>query len=222
MTDLEIIQKQLAQTSDRLDQATARIAAIGQEKQQLGFDLHLGEDQAKAAARTRLGQLRHELSSLVEEKDTLSGAIAELKRRLADAQQTAADADATERRSRVRALLVELEACGPAMDRTVEHPEGGLRRINDPQSRVKVAALVGSLLVELRALGITEARFPVGRYDVGAWQDLRKAILDTMHAGWPAPAQRVSARERDSFTGLLAAFARIVRGNLGGDQSKAA
>jgi hypothetical protein len=212
----------LRRRATRLDRATERLKEIAQQKQSLGFDLHLGDDQAKAAARTRLGQLRHELSSLAEEKETLTGAVAELQKRLAAARKLEEDADANERTRRALALLVELEACGPAMDRTIEHPEGGLRRVNDPQSRVKISVLLASLFVELRALGVTEARFPVGRYDVGAWQDLRKAILDTMHAGWPAPAQRVTARERDNFTSLLAAFSRIVRSNLGEKTERAA
>lgn len=84
MTDVEIINKQTAQLTDRLDRATARVEALVIERQSLGYDLHINESkQAKA----RLSELAQELSHLHEEKDTLAGAIAELKKRAADAMR---------------------------------------------------------------------------------------------------------------------------------------
>jgi hypothetical protein len=41
MTDVDIIEKHIAQMTDRLDRATARLEAIAQERQALGYDLHV-------------------------------------------------------------------------------------------------------------------------------------------------------------------------------------
>jgi hypothetical protein len=212
MTDVEIAERIIAGLQDQRDRAAEQVKKMSAERQAWAYAAHVdGSEQAK----TKLDALNKSMAETATTIASLEASLVEAKRRL-DAAKTAARAsDAEERRRVVHGLPQELEACGPAMDRMVERPEGGLRRVNDPPSRVKISVLLGSLFVELRALGVTEARFPAWRYDVCAWQDLRKAILDTMHAGWPGPAQRVTARERDNFSSLLAAVARIVRANLG-------
>jgi hypothetical protein len=223
MTDVEIINKQTAQLTDRLDRATARVEALVIERQSLGYDLHINESkQAKA----RLSELAQELSHLHEEKDTLAGAIAELKKRAADAMRVTERADASERCKRARELLIEIEACGPLLDRVIEHPEGGMYSPNDPPLQSKVAALAGDLLTELRALRLTDATFPRYRWDLSTKPDLTKALRDTVRAGWPALSGKIMPNTSASvpfgerryisidFVKLLAVWCAAVRADL--------
>jgi hypothetical protein len=212
MTDVEIAERTVASLMDKRDHAAQRSIEITVERQKLGYEVHVSESKE---AKVKLAKLNALFADLAGEIEGIDDALREARRRLDAAKAAASASDAEERRRVVHGLLQELEACGPAMDRTIEHPEGGLRRINDPQSRLKVAALVGSVLVELRALKLTDVSFPSNyKWDVAAWQDLRRCLLDTLYAGWPGPAQRLTRKERDTFTALLAAFGRIVRSNL--------
>jgi hypothetical protein len=43
MTDVEIIEKQIAQLTDRLDRCIARNEALVIERQSLGYDLHIND-----------------------------------------------------------------------------------------------------------------------------------------------------------------------------------
>jgi chromosome segregation ATPase len=108
MTEIEIIDKQIASLTDRLDRATARIEALVIERQSLGYDLHVLDSKE---AKMRLGQLAQEVSRLHEEKDTLAGAIVEARRRLTAAQNAVARDVAAEHR---RAALATLESFGGA------------------------------------------------------------------------------------------------------------
>jgi hypothetical protein len=183
MTDLEIIQKQLSQCTDRLDRATERLKEIAQQKQSLGFDLHLGDDQAKAAARTRLGQLRHELSSLAEERDTLSGAVAELKRRLLLAQSERADADALVHINRVNELLTTVQELAPKLDvcwgALVKGSAGGFRRepgLKNPPLLDKVGNLVVEITRELKALKLDRGVWLPGNFALMHIDDFRSEL----------------------------------------------
>jgi hypothetical protein len=221
MNDVAIAEQAIAVLHGKLHTATKRAHEISADRQRLSFSAFVDGDQA---ARGRLDKLNLELATLADDAENIKAALAEADRRLTAARLVVADADAEQRRARVRTLLVELQSSAPTLDRTGVHPEhGGTYRLNDPPARVKTAALLGSVMVELHALGIADAKFP-GHWEWSraAWQDLRSAIVDTMSAGWPAPAQRLTRQERDSFVGLLSAFARIVRGSLGGDQTNKA
>jgi hypothetical protein len=212
MSTVEECEQTIAALHDKRNAASKRTNELAGERQRLGFAVYADGDQT---ARAKLDKLNADLAGLAVEAENIKAAIVEADRRLAAAQHAVTRTAATERRARASALLKELEGLGPALDRTAPHPDGGFYLLNDPPLRVKVAALVGGLCVELRALGLTDVSFPAHyKWDVAAWQDLRRTLLDTMHAGWPAPAQRVTAKERDSFAGLLAAFARIIRSNL--------
>jgi hypothetical protein len=222
MSTVAECEQAIAALHDKRNAASKRVNELAGERQRLGYAVYVNGDQA---ARGRLDKLSVELATLAVEVENIKAAITEADRRLTASRQIVANADAEQRRARVRMLLVELEASAPTLDHTGVHPEhGGVYRLNDPPARVKTAMILGSVMVELHALGIAVgAEFPSHwAWDRAAWQDLRKAIIDCMNAGWSAPAQRLTRQERDSFTGLLAAFARNVRGNLGSDQSKAA
>ena len=216
------IMRVLAQLSDQRDRANTLASEIAARRQVLAYTVLTGKNEK---AQDELTTLNQQLADLAVTIGDIDGALLEARKRLDAAKASASASNAEERRVRVRALLLELEACAPTLDRTGVHPETGrVYRLSDPQARAKSAALIGAVLVELRALGIAaDAEFPAHwEWSRAAWQDLRKAIIDCMNAGWPGPAQRVTARERDSFTALLAAFARIVRGSLGDDQTNKA
>jgi plasmid stabilization system protein ParE len=222
MTEIEICEQIIAALHDKRNAASKRVNELAGERQRVAYAAYVKGDQA---ARGRLDKLNIELTALAVEVENIKAAITEADRRLTAARRTVADADAEQRRARVRALLVELEASAPTLDRTGVHPETGrVYRLSDPGARVEVARLVGAVMTELNALGIAvDAGFPSHwEWSRAAWQDLRKAIIDTMSAGWPAPAQRLTLKERDSFTALLSAFARIVRSNLGDQTERAA
>jgi hypothetical protein len=223
MTDIEAAEKVLAQLQDRRDRATARVKELAAAREVLAYAFIACND---TKARDELTTLNQQLADLAVTIENIDSAVAEARRRLDAAKSDARASDAEERRVRVRALLQELEAtCGQALDRTGVHPEtGSIYRLNDPPARVKTAALFGSVMVELHALGIAaDAKFPSHwAWDRAAWQDLRKVIIDCMREGWPGPAQRLTLKERDSFTTLLAAFGRIVRSSLEQTNNKVA
>jgi hypothetical protein len=62
MTDVEIINKQTAQLTDRLDRATARVEALVIERQSLGYDLHINESKQSEGAAERIGARAFELA----------------------------------------------------------------------------------------------------------------------------------------------------------------
>jgi hypothetical protein len=200
MTEIEICEQTIATLHDKRTAASKRINELAGERQHLAFAAYVDGDQA---ARGRLDKLNAEMATLADEAENIKAALAEADRRLTAARRTVADAAAHERRSKVRILLEQLEASAKALDCTGVHPEtGSIYRLNDPPARAKTAALLGSVMVELHALGIAaDAKFPSHwAWDRAAWQDLRKVIIDCISEGWPGPAQRLTRQERGSFT----------------------
>jgi hypothetical protein len=195
-TTVEECEQTIAALHDKRNAASKRVHELAGERQRLGYAGYVNGDQM---ARAKLEKLNAEMATLADEAENIKAALVEADRRLTAARQIVANADAEQRRARVRALLVELEASAKALDCTGVHPEhGGIYRLNDPPARAKTAAILGSVMVELHALGIAaDAKFPSHwEWSRAAWQDLRKAIVDCMSAGWPAPAQRLTRQER--------------------------
>jgi hypothetical protein len=131
---------------------------------------------------------------------------------------------AQERRARARVILEQLEALAPELDLTVPHPDGvGIYQPNNPPLLVRTAALAGALCVELKALRITEAKFPIWRWDVASRPDLSRALRDTIGVGWPSitwprergplvPDRRVFTEV--TFQKIFAAWFKAVRNDL--------
>jgi hypothetical protein len=220
MTDIKTAERVLAQLTDKLDRATARVDALVGERQRVGFLVYADDD---AAAGVRLKELNSEMATLATDIEGIRAALVEAKRRLAAAKAATAQVDSAERRVRVQAILDELVKVAFSLDETMPHPDGSGRvyRLDNPPARNEVGALMSSLCLELRALGHPDVKFPPGSWDRGAWQDLRRAILNTMQAAWPGPTQRLT-KERDSFAGLLGALAKIIRANLQSETADAA
>ena len=132
------IDEQIAQLTDRLAEVSARIEVIAQERQALGYDLHCGSDQAKAAARTQLGISRDELVRLGEQKETLAGAIAVLKQRAAEAARAVARTDALLRIKHVEELLTAVQGLTQQLDASWGKVEigqaGGFRHVVGPKN----------------------------------------------------------------------------------------
>jgi hypothetical protein len=213
MTEIEIIEKQSAQLTDRLDRATARIEVIAQERQRLGYDLHINQSKDAAA---QLGKLADELRRLSEEKETLSGAIAELKRRATDAARVVARTEALSHIKRIEELLVALVDCAPQLDLSWGHisigQAGGYRHVVGPKNPplfVEAGTLVAEIFGELKALGLDRGvSWPArGRgFGIGTAEDLRRAseaaVKQYQHCGLP------SSR---NFVGLIDALSNSVR-----------
>ena len=114
---IAIIEKQLAQMSDRLDRCAALIEAKTHEVLQLGYALHVDNKDAEA----QLRKLREERSRLRDEKETLTGAVAKLQKLLADARKLEADADARGHTKRLLELISALQKMAGPLDLCLEH-----------------------------------------------------------------------------------------------------
>jgi hypothetical protein len=139
--------------------------------------------------------------------------------------------DARERRARARAILRELVACGPELDIVVPHPDGGgFFSPSNPPLVKKTAELASSLLIELKALQLTDLSFPKYRWESASKEDLRKAIIAVMHDGWryipPGERRPVMPGQRQpsgvTFGKLFSAWVEALRANLGEQTTKEA
>jgi chromosome segregation ATPase len=117
---VQIIERTIAQLTDKLDRATARVDALTGERQKLGYRVHVaGDKEAKIA----LAQLNVLFAELAGEIESLDAALVEAQRRLDAAKAAAHRVDADEHRTRARALLAEL-AEKPVLDLAREHVDG--------------------------------------------------------------------------------------------------
>jgi hypothetical protein len=159
MNDLEVAQTAIATLADKLNAATARADEMAITRQKLGFLVYTAND---ATARRELNALNTEMATLVEETQDLKAALVQAHAKLDAAKAAAMRTDANEHRVRARAILGELTALGPELDRTIPHPDDGVPyAFSDPPTVCKTAALAHALVVECRALGLgRDATFP--------------------------------------------------------------
>jgi hypothetical protein len=181
MNNVQIIEKQLAQLSDRLDRCAALIEAKTHEVAQLGYDLHVDNKAAEA----QLRKLRDERSRLRDEKETLAGAVAKLKKLLDAAKAAVVQVDAADHRACARGILRELHEIAPTLDATHEHVDGAGRVFtSNPPACLRAGTLIGALFVELRSLGLTTVTWPPARWDVGGRETLKKELMRVLRDGW--------------------------------------
>jgi hypothetical protein len=142
--------------------------------QPLAYEWHVNESKD---AHAQWKQLWTERQRLAEEQEALTATLVVLEQRKVAAQAAAGLADADQHCVRARAILEELEPLGPLLDRVIEHPTEGQIFPGDPPLACKTAALAGALVTELRALKITDAKFPAHyRWDVASKHDLAKEL----------------------------------------------
>jgi hypothetical protein len=223
MNDLEVAQTAIATLADKLNAATARADEMAITRQKLGFLVYTAND---ATARRELNALNTEMATLAEETQDLKAALVQAHAKLDAAKAAAMRTDANEHRVRARAILGELTALGPELDRTIPHPDDGVPyAFSDPPTVCKTAALAHALVVECRALGLgRDATFPKSWHGAAGKIDLEKALRNTVCAGWPSlsgeirPATRTSimfgVRQTVDFTRLLGVWAKAVRADL--------
>jgi hypothetical protein len=223
MNDLEVAQTAIATLADKLNAATARADEMAITRQKLGFLVYTAND---ATARRELNALNTEMATLAEETQDLKAALVQAHAKLDAAKAAAMRTDANEHRVRARAILGELTALGPELDRTIPHPDDGVPyAFSDPPTVCKTAALAHALVVECRALGLgRDATFPKSWHGAAGKIDLEKALRNTVCAGWPSlsgeirPATRTSimfgVRQTVDFTILLGVWAKAVRADL--------
>jgi hypothetical protein len=222
MNEIDVIERQIASLTDRLDRASVRIAEINQQKQALAYDLHVGEDKT---AKTRFKNLADELLSFGVEQETLVGALAELRRRKALALGTLDRADAAAHRARARTILAELIECAPLLDVQRPHPDDAQPYSpNNPPLCIRTATLTAALLVELKALNLYHGTpFPPW-HGASSIIDLEKALRNLACLGWPSlaglmrPATTKSiafgVRPTVDFTRLLEVWGQAVDADL--------
>jgi hypothetical protein len=227
MNDIEAVEKVIAGLQDKRDRTSQRAEQIAAARRELGYQLHVVNSRAAAE---RLTELNAQMYELAETIASLDDALIEARRRLDQAHQVAAHAAGRARIGRVHEILDSLTAIAPKLDEgtgsaapsampTSEQP----RFFRNPPLQVKTAALIYDLFAELHALGIaTEVKFPVGRWDVAARQDLMFALRKTLLAGWEYQIKRLPRNEQTSFKGLFAAWSRIIRTEVGADQKEIA
>lgn len=223
MNDLEVAQTAIATLADKLNAATARADEMAITRQKLGFLVYTAND---ATARRELNALNTEMATLAEETQDLKAALVQAHAKLDAAKAAAMRTDANEHRVRARAILGELTALGPELDRTIPHPDDGVPyAFSDPSTVCKTFALAHALVVECRALGLgRDATFPKSWHGAAGKIDLEKALRNTVCAGWPSlsgeirPATRTSimfgVRQTVDFTRLLGVWAKAVRADL--------
>ena len=223
MNDLEVAQTAIATLADKLNAATARADEMAITRQKLGFLVYTAND---ATARRELNALNTEMATLAEETQDLKAALVQAHAKLDAAKAAAMRTDANEHRVRARAILGELTALGPELDRTIPHPDDGVPyAFSDPPTVCKTFALAHALVVECRALGLgRDATFPKSWHGAAGKIDLEKALRNTVCAGWPSlsgeirPATRTSimfgVRQTVDFTRLLGVWAKAVRADL--------
>jgi hypothetical protein len=223
MNDVDAANKVLAQLTDQRDRATDRVRQIEDQRRSLAYAVHADGNEKQQAGLNALNRQMADLASMIEDVDL---ALAEGRRRLDAAKAAAGRADASEHRQRARAILAELEACAPELDRTIPHPDDGQPyAFSDPPTVCKTAALAHALLVELKAVGLgRDATFPKSWHGAAGKFDLEKALRGTASAGWPGlsadirPATRNSisfgVRQTVNFTRLLGVWANAVRADL--------
>jgi hypothetical protein len=226
--EIEAINKQIAILTDRLDRTTARIEALREERRRLGYELHVNENHGVEA---QLKKSRDELAGLSEHLETLAGAIAGLEQRKVVAQAAVARDVGKEHAGNALAILQELEALGPVLDRLVPHPrpEDGVAEYcpADPPTCCEAAKLLADLVNNhLRALGIGHnATFPRFWHGASNKFDLEKELMKTILAGWPSVAIQVAPRVKTvvmpgqrprtpEFTKIFGGWAAVIRKNL--------
>jgi hypothetical protein len=214
---IEIIEKQIAQTRDRLDRAVAQIEAVAAEFKRHCYEWHVNQNKQ---SQTQIGQLRQERQRLVEEQEMLAGALAGLEQRKADARDAVARTDASERRKRIEQLLVALAECAAPLDVSwgrIETGQAGgfIHRVGskNPPLFEKAGTLVAEIVVELRALrldrGVAWPSPTAGRgFGIGTCEDLRRAFETAVKQY--APARLPGSRSRN-FVGLIEALASGIR-----------
>lgn len=225
MTDLEVAQTAIATLTDKLNAATARAEEMAINHQRLGFLTYTAND---ATARRQLNTLNGEMAALSEETQDLKAALAEAHAKLDAAKAAAMRTDANEHRQRARAILAELTALGPELDRTIPHPDDQQPYCpNDPPLCIRTATLAAALLVELKALGLaSNAKFPAFWNGAAGKVDLAKALRATICAGWPGAAGSITPGQRGpvkfgarqffpvDLTKILSVWAKAVRADL--------
>jgi hypothetical protein len=223
MTPTEIAERTISQLQDKRDRAAARVTEISAERQRLGYSAHVeGDEMAKA----RLKVLSSDLAAMSDEIETLDAAFIEARHRLDAARAAAGRVDANDRRAKARAILSELTACAPELDRTLPHPDDGVPYSpNNPPLCIRTATLTAALVVELKALNLYRgAPFPPHWHGAASIFDLEKALGNTVGAGWPRlsgeirPATRTSirfgVRQTVDFTRILKTWSAAIRNDL--------
>jgi hypothetical protein len=200
---IAIIDRQLAQTRDRLDRAAAQIETVNAEFQRHCYEWHVNQNKQSQA---QIQQLRQERERLVAEQEGLTNALAGLEQKKAAARDAVARDVNKEHARAALAVLAELEALGPKLSELVRHPRpedhygAEFYCENNPPLCCLAAKLTAELVNEhLRALGLNRgASFPPNWHGAASKMDLERALLKMIAVGWPSAALELAPRERTS------------------------
>jgi hypothetical protein len=199
VTDIEAAERVLAQLSDQKDRASEQVRKIAERRQVLACAVLARADKK---AQDELTTLNQQLADLAVAIENIDCAVAEARRRLDVAQAAVARDVAAEHRAKARGIIKTLvEECAPELDETREHPDGtGPYHFSDPPTVARAGVLIGSLLMELRALKLDNGatfRFmhQEGR-ELCTKEDMRREMVRMLQAGW----RYVPAAERRPLT----------------------
>jgi hypothetical protein len=193
---IAIIEKQIAQTRDRLDRAAAQLEVVAADFKRHCYEWHVNQNKQSQA---QIEQLRLARRRLVEEQEALAATLTILEQRKVEAQAAVARDAAVEHRAKARGIIKTLvEECAPALDVRREHPDGnGPYHFSDPPTVTRAGVLICSLLTELRALkldnGATWRFVPQDGRETCTKEDARKELVRMLQAGWhyvPAAERR--------------------------------
>jgi hypothetical protein len=182
-----------------LEKAEAVVCAIGEKRAaciRAGTDLQYERASVALAAytgdekaRKRLDEIEAALTAHASSLGSIDAAIKAAAEHVIAAQAAVARVDAATARTRARDIIETLlTGCAPKLDEIREHPDGnGPYHYADPPTVAGTAALVGSLMTELKALGLANdaTTFPVrDNWMLASKDDLRRELVKTMATGW--------------------------------------
>jgi hypothetical protein len=163
-TDLEKAEAVVRMVREKRAQLVQQRSAWCDERDDVALRAYVGDRQA----RKRLDEINVALSTHSElELAAIDAALKAAGAVVAAAKQVVADDEGHRARARARSILKELAACGPQLDRVVEHPDGsGPYSPADPQAVAKDGGVCG---------------FPAGR-SIGSGKQVRGGSAEPVQA----------------------------------------
>jgi hypothetical protein len=116
MSDVEIVEKTIAQLNDKRDRATKRVQEITGERQQLGYSVHAEND---TKAKGRLATLNAEMAAMAGEIESVDGALIEAGKRLAAARQAVEREAARTNAAEIKELLTVFATVAQDLDESL-------------------------------------------------------------------------------------------------------
>jgi hypothetical protein len=193
MTDVEIVERTVAQLTDKRERALARSQQISTERAQIGYAVFAEDDKA---ARGKLDKLNGEMATLAGEIQSIDGALAEARRRLQLAQRELAIEEDKRQAKEVRRQLVDLL-------KNAERADQGLAQLVEASGRIR------AICQALNALGCANPNH--SQVDVLGSIAVRTALGQSI---WSRHFEIVPPLSRTTLGAAAAGWAKAIERNI--------